>query len=474
MKPMYTRMKHLFDTIIVDEGVKIKSKSSMQSVAVRSLHAKNKLLLSGSPIKGWISDAYFLLHWTLGNGSPRFPYQYKGGTEKFLDDFGVYEYVAEEFRKSLSKGRKKLLPEIGNLHLLWKLFAPSIIRRTKDETGETLVDKNVHRIKVNFTVNQKNAYDWWIHNFTDWFKASHHTDMDDDQVALREMILGLLWKLRLVATTPLSRLLPGHPEPGMEITFFPGVQGESNYTEKTLFVLTKAKEVVDRGEQLVIFSSLQDNMRFLKEMFDRFRIKAEVANANTTPKERALLISDFKRAKFSVLVAGTQAVNLGHSLENANNVIMTDYEWDHSTTRQAIDRVHRFTSKKDVNVYLLYTDGGIDQKQLFEIIDRKGQSSDLALDGKLLDQDEVQVDYFKIAREIMNNNVLGTDGLLSEKDVERQIYELFRPRTSALPPVLKVGVEYDADDAPKELVYRVSTRPSIRTIVTVNQMNIFG
>jgi len=199
VKPMYGYMKHAFDGIVIDEGVKIKSKHSQQGIAGRSLHAKNRLLLSGSPIKGWITDAFFLLHWTLGNAVPRFPYHYIGGTEKFLDDFGVWEYVGDEFKKSLSKGKKKLLPEIGNLHLLWKLFAPSIVRRVKADTGETMVQKNVHRIKVQFTKSQKETYDWWIGNFTEWYEASHVTEMDDNAIALREMILGLLWKLRITA-----------------------------------------------------------------------------------------------------------------------------------------------------------------------------------------------------------------------------------------------------------------------------------
>lgn len=425
VKPMYSYLKHAFDGIVIDEGVKIKSKHSQQGIAGRSLHAKNRLLLSGSPIKGWITDAFWLLHWTLGNATPRFPYHYVGGTEKFLDDFGVWEYVGEEFKKSLSKGKKKLLPEIGNLHLLWKLFAPSIIRRVKADTGETMVAKNVHRIKVQFTKSQKETYDWWIGNFTEWYEASHITEMDDNAIAMREMILGLLWKLRITATVPASRLLPGVPMTGKEDTFFEGKQGDSNYTEKALFVLQKLKEITEKGEQAVVFSSLQDNQRFLFQLCTRFGIKAVVANAETPPEKRGYIMADFKHRKFLVLIAGTQAVNLGHNLDNANHVFMTDYEWDHSTTRQAIDRVHRFTSKKDVNVYLLYTEGGIDYRQLFEIIDRKGQSSDLALDGKLLDEAEEQIDFFKIAREIMRDHKRGTEGLLEESEIEDKMISIF-------------------------------------------------
>jgi superfamily II DNA or RNA helicase/predicted RNA methylase len=470
-KPLYSYLKHSFDTIIVDEGVKIKSKYSLQGMSVRALHADNRLLLSGSPIKGWITDAYWLLHWVLGNASPRFPYHYLGGTEKFLGDFGVFEYVAEEFRKTLSSGKKKLLPEIGNLHLLWKLFAPSIIRRTKEECGEVLVEKNIHRIKVNFTVEQKKVYDWWIDNFTDWYKNSHVTQMEDTGIEMKKMILGLLWKLRFSATAPASRLLPGEAGPGMEKTFYPGAVAKTNVTEKALFVISKVKEHVERGEQVVIFSSLQDNMHFLWTLLNRYGFKAEIANAETGPKKRGLLIHDFKQKRFSVLIAGTQAVNLGHSLDCASAVIMTDYEWDHSTTRQAIDRVHRLTSKKDVNVYMLYTEGGVDRKQLYEIIDRKGQSSDLALDGKLLENKDVNVDFFKIARELIHEHKHGVEGLLNEVDIERKITELIYKNVAQV-----VGEELVIGDSKplslKSLTGETKMRIKAR-IVSRNQIDLF-
>ena len=54
VKPMYTYLKHAFDGIVIDEGVKIKSKHSQQGIAGRSLHAKNRLLLSGT---GRVTDS---------------------------------------------------------------------------------------------------------------------------------------------------------------------------------------------------------------------------------------------------------------------------------------------------------------------------------------------------------------------------------------------------------------------------------
>jgi len=425
VKGMYALLKKAFDTIIVDEGVKIKSKDSLQGIAVRSLHAKNRLLLSGSPIKGWITDAFWLLHWTLGNASARFPYHYKGGTEKFLDDFGVFEYTAEEFRKSLSKGKRKLLPEISNLSLLWKLFAPSIIRRKKVETGELLVDKHIHKIKLNFTQDQKRVYDWWIANFSTWFASTHESKFSarggsafggkGSQIEYMKAILGQLWKLRLSATVPASGLLMKDEQ---------GEKGSSNFTEKTLFIARKVKEIVSANEQAVVFTSLQDYGEFLQELFKEFHVGSRLVNGNVNPRKRSEVIAAFKQGEFPILIAGTEAVNLGHNLDNANHIIMCDYIWEHSTTRQAIDRVHRLTSTKDVHVYLLYIEKSIDEKQL-RLIENKGKSSDLALDGELIEQHENEIDFLKIAKEILREHDFSRNHAIPEELVEKQARAIF-------------------------------------------------
>jgi SNF2 family DNA or RNA helicase len=415
VKGMYSLLKKAFDTIIVDEGVKIKSKDSLQGIAVRSLHAKNRLLLSGSPIKGWITDAFWLLHWTLGNASARFPYHYKGGTEKFLDDFGVFEYTAEEFRKSLSKGKRKMLPEISNLSLLWKLFAPSIIRRKKVETGENLVDKHIHKIKLNFTQDQKRVYDWWIDNFSAWFESTHDSKISGTQIEYMKAILGQLWKLRLSTTVPASTLLMKSDE---------GEKGVSNFTEKTLFIARKVKEIIDAKEQVVIFTALQDYGEFLQGLFLEAQIGSRLVNGNVNPRKRSEVIAAFKQREFPILIAGTEAVNLGHNLDNANHIIMCDYIWEHSTTRQAIDRVHRLTSTKAVNVYLLYIENTIDEKQL-KLIENKGKSSDLALDGELIDQDEIEIDFLKIAKEILRDHDFSRNHTVPEQVIEDQVRTIF-------------------------------------------------
>jgi hypothetical protein len=113
----------------------------------------------------------------------------------------------------------------------------------------------------------------------------------------------------------------------------------------------------------------------------------------------------------------------------------------------------------------------VDRKQLYEIIDRKGQSSDLALDGKLLENKDVNVDFFKIARELIHEHKHGVEGLLNEVDIERKITELIYKNVAQV-----VGEELVIGDSKplslKSLTGETKMRIKAR-IVSRNQIDLF-
>ncbi len=131
--PAYKRVRKLFSAVIVDEAQQAKSKNSDRGRAVRAIKCKGKLILSGTLMKGYITDLYWNIGWLLGFGNPLFHYEYRGGSKEFLDEFGSYEYVTKQYEETLSEGRAKLLPEVSNLNRFWRIFASFTIRRLKDE-----------------------------------------------------------------------------------------------------------------------------------------------------------------------------------------------------------------------------------------------------------------------------------------------------------------------------------------------------
>lgn len=137
------------------------------------------------------------------------------------------------------------------------------------------------------------------------------------------------------------------------------------------------------------------------------------------PSERADLVTDFRRGRFSVLCAGINAMSLGHNLDNASSIIVSGLPWDYATFDQAIARAHRLTSKREVHIYVALTSGSIDEK-MWDLIKDKEAAASLALDGRLFEQEEQEIDLQKFLDDLKDN--WQEDGLtVDEADVEDRL-----------------------------------------------------
>lgn len=419
-RSIYQLLKHYADTIVVDEGVKLKNIESLQAQSVHALHADHKLILSGSPIKNTLADIFWLLHWAFGEGSAIFPYRYHGGQAKFMEDFCVYYQEGTDYERGNTSG-KRFQPEITNVSMLWRLLGPAICRRRKrDVEGLEMVDRTTHFVALPPAKEQQQAYTWWMQNFAEWFRSVHGGD--ERMIELRQKLLGQLNKLKLVTTIPSSQKLETElDEDGLTKA---GYKLGDGLTPKSVWVLESCLQWTHEGHQTVLFTTLQDNANFLWAELNRLGLRATIANGNVPPKQRQNVIDDFKKGDYDILIAGTEAVNLGHNLENASRVIMTDFPWEHSTLRQAIERVHRLTSQYDVHIYMLYHEDMIDAYHL-EMIRRKADSSDIALEGEVNDQQEQRVDLFKMAQQMMSDwTGFMENGVPHQKDLRGQVAKL--------------------------------------------------
>jgi len=234
-------------TIVVDEFTKIKGDHTLMSLSVRGLRSHHKLGLSGTPVKNFIPDAFWPMWWALGNNSIRFPFSYQGGHSKFSDMFAVTEYTLGEYRR---KEAKKILPEVTNLSVLWKLFSSSIIRRRKEDTGEEIVPITYHPIITPWGEGQRRFYSEWLDkkNFCRFFIETHPESRIakyPDLVARSAAILGQLWKLEMATTLP-----EAEPSGWIELP------QDGNWTPANAKVLELAEKHAKAGDKVIIGSDL--------------------------------------------------------------------------------------------------------------------------------------------------------------------------------------------------------------------------
>jgi hypothetical protein len=152
-KPTLARMlaQHdVFDMVLVDEGTIMQADNSHLGNGVRMLNPRYRYVFTGTPIKNRVDSAFWLMKWVCGNQpgpTARFPYE---GTaearEQFAnhylqhDEFLTREEEAEPahyFKHGKSRRIKieKRTARLCNVHRFWKITAPIILRRRKDDCG---------------------------------------------------------------------------------------------------------------------------------------------------------------------------------------------------------------------------------------------------------------------------------------------------------------------------------------------------
>jgi SNF2 family DNA or RNA helicase len=403
--------------IVVDEGTLAKGNDSLRSKAVRGLRARHRFLLTGTPISNYVNDVFWLMWWTLGNASLRFPFDYEGGRAKFEADFCVIEHWRNKGRR---EGRK-VLPQVTNVSRLWRLLSGAMVRRRKQHMGE-LVPRTTRTIAAPMGEAQMKLYEFWLSgaNFERYFRWKHpdHKMLAVDGLVERFAAgLGQLTKLEYATTLP---------EADPDLGSWAALEGfeHSNWTPKNLKVLQVALEHVEAGEKVLIGSDLIETGRWLCERLrekgvDAAHIVEERAGRAQTmnPRRRAKAIEAFKTGKTQVLSCGIPSIRLGHSLEAASCVIADGLVFSYEMFDQFIARAWRLTSPRPVSVYVALTLGSLDPRK-WELLCQKAKAADLALDGQLVDEPEQPISREEFLRELRKQGVKPTGDEIAEADIQ--------------------------------------------------------
>ena len=307
---------------------------------------------------------------------------------------------------------------------------------------------------------QQKMHAFWLQNFPSYFawKYPHHPLVKDGLVEKWAAGLGQRWRLEAAAT------LPGWDEPSKEWPVARAELGElSNWTPAMLKLLETVMEHVAGGEKVLVGSCLKELGPFVAGALNAKGIKAnhitevrqsgagEGAKRTTvtkSPKKRARAVREFIDGDARVLCAGVQALKLGHSLEAASAVAILGLpdSWVHLD--QFLERVHRLTSKKPVNVHIILPRESMAQEK-HSVLQKKGNSSDLAFDGQFMEQEERPVNWEEVIREMRRRGIglKATADLVPEEDVEAAWQALAPVYFS--PPAQPAPVPRTVPDAPR-------------------------
>jgi hypothetical protein len=397
--------------IVLDEATQMQGANSQRSEAIRGMRAKYRFTLTGTPIKNYVVQAFWPMWWTCGNNSERFPFGY-GDRSKFERDHQVYEEVW--YGKNWGNG--KAIAEICNLATLWRYLCSFTARCRKQDTNENLVPLKMHVQEVPMGQKQASQYAHWLEHFPNFFAQKYPTSPLVKSGAYIPMapMLGLGWKLDYSATAPKE-------DPDHEWT---GITDVSNFTPNNFQTLVLAMSLVAQGKKVLIGSNFKDYGPWIAAQLQAKGINAAHLvgpNGQTaSPAKRAKLVKEFRRGKVQVLCAGTSAIRLGHNLDNASACILNGLPWDYETYFQFRERVHRFTSKRPVDIYVVLPasrNDTITQKK-WQLINGKQDAASLALDGTLFQQDHEKMTKEKALAQLSTEGFRLAGDEISEQSIQ--------------------------------------------------------
>ncbi len=368
-----------FDCVVVDEATKLKGGFDTQIAAgVLQLQPRYRLVCTATPIKNRLQNIFPLAWWACGGkleATARWPYPlHEAG--RFAKTFHTVErnLTKERAERGAADPRKRrsrfcrLTPQVCNVHKVWKLLAPVVLRRRKKDIGEDIVGKSRQVYRVPMGTMQAQVY-----------KA--HLEWNPVDANGRSTIGPKLQALRMAAAAPHSPLLPKMRGPA--------------YCPKMAATMTLIEQVLRQGKQVIVFSPFHDPLdEIARRLRDAF-VSVEVLDGRMSQAKRGAAALRFKKRLFPVLLASNECMAEGHSFPNCSFVIQYAYPWALDKVLQSEDRAHRINSVEDLQVYRLITEGSIDPKMESQI-DEKADAAELVLDGHLLGERPEEVNLAEL------------------------------------------------------------------------------
>ena len=398
-----------FDCVVVDEAVRMQGTESYISTGVRTLQPRFRLVGTATPVKNYLDSMFWLAHWACGAGqdpnkpNARWPYENNDGAKAlFSKEFMQTERnISAEQREAKRTGRfrkiEKKIPRICNLHRLWKLLSPVVIRRRKADMNEEIVTKTFIPIRTKLGSAQHKIYSHHLKNPPQFRK-------DGEPMSKLAAAMTQLQMLRQAALCPDT------------INLGTGTRSWTDFNPKQAGILSLVEQKLSIGEQVVIMSPFQHFSDTLYQRLRQARVSCCLLDGKMEEFKRGRYAKAFKRREFSVLIGGIKSMGEGHSFSQCNNLILPSLEWAFDNNDQAIDRVHRLDSEKPVNIYVMVGENTIDER-LESLFREKGDCASLALDGRLFEEKKQDVNLAELLSDAVRDFNASAD-TIPEQSIE--------------------------------------------------------
>jgi SNF2 family DNA or RNA helicase len=308
--------------LALDEAQQVKNPGAAQTRAVRSLRARRRIALTGTPVENNLSELWSIMH-VLNPGL-------LGSARSFRETFAI---PIERERDAEATER------------LRRITAPFVLRRLKADKSviDDLPDKIESTETCPLTREQATLYQAVVDDVVAQSEEA-------DGMNRRGLVLAGLMRLKQVCNHPAHFLRDG--------SRLPGRSGKLTRTEELL------DEILAEGDKVLCFTQFAEWGSLLAPYFERrFGVEVGWLHGRVARPKRELMVDRFQNPGGPpVLLVSLKAGGTGLNLTAASHVIHLDRWWNPAVEDQATDRAYRIGQKRSVLVHKLVSSGTVEER----------------------------------------------------------------------------------------------------------------
>jgi superfamily II DNA or RNA helicase len=325
---------YYFNYVILDESQAIKNPDSIVAKAVRKLHARHRLVLTGTPIENSTLDLWSQMSFV----NPGL----LGSRSFFLQNF-------------LHPIEKKA--DIATLAKLQAIIKPFVLRRHKSQVATELPEKLESVQYVSMSPEQEEEYERVKSHYRNTIlEHIEQNGLPKSQI----LVLQGLAKLRQIANHP--RMVD------------PAYQGTSGKLRDVMHLIETA---VAEKHKMLVFSQFVKHLEIVKAELIARKICFAYLDGATKDRQAQVELFQDGQQNVPVFLISIKAGGTGLNLTAADYVFLLDPWWNPAVEAQAIDRAHRIGQKNKVLIYKFIARNTVEEKILLLQKNKQRLATDL-------------------------------------------------------------------------------------------------
>ncbi|MQA91037.1 MAG: helicase [Gemmatimonas sp.] len=334
-----------WDLIILDEGQRIKNWETKTTRIVKNLRSRFALVLSGTPLENRLDDLFSVVEFV--------DYRRLGPAFRFFN------------RHRITDEKGKVLG-YRDLDVLRENLRPILLRRTRASVMPDLPPRTTAIVRIPATDEQLENDSAQMRIVSSIVRKRYISEMD---------LLRLQKALLLARMNANSTFLVDKQPPG--------------YSTKLDHLRELFEELAEEEDRkVVLFSEWTTMLGLVETQLEELGVSYVRLDGAVPQKKRQELVDRFRRDPACTAFLASNAGATGLNLQAANTVINVDLPWNPAILEQRISRVHRMGQKNPIQVYILVTEGTIEEKLLATL----SAKHELALAALDMDSQVTEVD----------------------------------------------------------------------------------